>query len=129
MAKTSLVDWFPILPTISRNELEGVLNNSEKNKGKVYRYDQIEDLKDILKCKPTLTHYFLCENAEESSKLLNQIKADQSKLNVVGIGYPVFCTDELNNNEKMNSWIQHSKADIDSVVIGLGENAKQKAVI
>ena len=112
-----------------------------------YRYEQIEDLKDILKCKPTLNHYFLCENAEESSKLLNQIKAEQSKFNVVGIGYPVFCTDELNNNEKMNSWIQHSKADIvwvllnsemqeqwlavnqgqfDSVVIGLGEKAKQK---
>lgn len=138
----------PVGQKLSRNELEGVLNDSEMNKGKVYRYDQIEDLKDILKCKPTLTHYFLCENAEESSKLLNQIKADQSKLNVVGIGYPVFCTDKLNNNEKMNSWIQHSKADIvwvilnsemqeqwlsvnqgqfDSVVIGLDEKAKEKS--
>ena len=95
-----------------------------------------------------MAHYFLCENVDESSKLLNQIKADQTKSNVVGIGYPVFCTDELSNNEKMSSWIQRSKADIvwvllnsemqeqwlavnqgqfNSVVIGLGEKAKQQS--
>lgn len=75
-----------------------------------------------------MTHYFLCENAEESSKLLNQIKADQSKLNVVGIGYPVFCTGELNNNEKMNRWIQHSKEDIVWVLLNSEMQEKWLAV-
>ena len=129
---------------LSKDGLINILENYEQNKGKVFRYDNIEDLGNILGCNPNLTHYFLCDSAAESSELLNRI---DKKLKVVGIGYHVFCTDELNNNEKMNSWIQNSKADIvwvllntdmqekwlainqgriDSVVIGIGKNVNME---
>lgn len=96
----------------SEADVQSVLNHINDHRGKVFRLKDGALIKKTLCENSKLKHYFLCADPASAHLMMEWLMSHCEELNIVGVSYPLFCSDELETNKQVCEWIRKSNADI-----------------